>query len=122
MEDDDGGVNSLLCSAFVAEQYVDETTDRLHNRGCTHDDRCCLCHQIIESVVHLIMLRPFAKTVWASFTSTDLRIATMASTVNNIEDWWRASNQGPKDGNAIDHVGRVRGAYGMKERTHLSGC
>ncbi|KAM0839337.1 hypothetical protein ACQ4PT_060405 [Festuca glaucescens] len=39
------------------------TADRLRNRGWNHDDKCCLCLQVLETADHLILQCPFAKEV-----------------------------------------------------------
>jgi hypothetical protein len=72
------------------------TADRLSNRGWTHDDKCCLCQQILENVDHLLLRCPFSLEVWSKFSNTHQNIVQAVITAADLNDWWRTLNAGPK--------------------------
>jgi hypothetical protein len=64
------------------------TADRLLKRGWPHDDKCCLCDQILETAYHLVLDCPFAKEVWNEFRLQEPTVVQAASNSLSIKDWW----------------------------------
>lgn len=72
------------------------TADRLQRRGWTHDDKCCLCDQDLESAKHLFLECPFAKEVWAEMASSDAVLVQVVNAVSSIQDYWTELSKGSK--------------------------
>ncbi|KAM0821302.1 hypothetical protein ACQ4PT_072346 [Festuca glaucescens] len=72
------------------------TADRLSNRGWTHDDKCCLCQQILENADHLLLRCSFSSEVWSNFSTTQQNIVQAVVAAADLNDWWRILNAGPK--------------------------
>jgi hypothetical protein len=64
------------------------TADRLLKRGWTHDDKCCLRDQTLETTFHLIIDCPFAKEVWNEFLQQEPLVVQAVENSLSTKEWW----------------------------------
>jgi hypothetical protein len=64
------------------------TTDRLHERGMHHPERCPLCDQDQETLDHIIGC-VFAREFWFKLLQVNLQLLAPQSEDSAFLEWWR---------------------------------
>ena len=68
------------------------TADRLLRRGWPHNPRCKLCDMQSESAVHLLLVCPFARQIWADLAVSDPEVSRIGSSSTSVSSWWHELN------------------------------
>lgn len=79
--------SNSICGLHNRNSYW--TADRLRVRGWPHSDLCMLHDHADETAAHLSLGCSFAKEVWRTFSRSDDKAASFASSTTSISDWWR---------------------------------